>query len=39
MTAARRYQVECWGFTALVCVGLVLLAAEQVKAKAKGLLR
>jgi hypothetical protein len=39
MTAARRYQLECWGATALVCFGVVLLVGERCVAKAKGLLR
>jgi hypothetical protein len=36
MTARRRYQIESWGATALVCFGLVLLVGERLKTKAKG---
>jgi hypothetical protein len=38
MTATRRYQIECAGFTLLVLVGCVLLVGESVVHKVKGAL-
>jgi hypothetical protein len=37
MTTHRRYQLECWAFTALACAGVVWLVGERILFKAKGL--